>query len=246
MTSKFSIIQLETIDSTNNYATKLVHEKKAVDKQVIVTRDQTQGRGYSENAWVSEPNCNLMLSIVLFPQYLKTINQFYLSKAVSLAVTDFLANFSNNVTIKWPNDIYINDKKICGILIENSMMGDRFYHSVIGIGMNINQLSFSSKLPNPTSLALETRKTFDISEMLDLFLNALSVRLAELEQEQFDKLSANYLQHLYRLNKLAKFVEKSNTFDGTIVGIEELGQLIIAMPNGSKRNFLFKEIEYVL
>ncbi len=246
MSNSYLITHLESVDSTNNYATTLVNEKKAVDRQVVVAQFQTNGKGHSNNCWSSEKGKNLMISVILFPNYLKSIHQFKLSICISLAVCDFLSQFLKNIKIKWPNDIYVNDKKICGILIENSMMGNYFYHAVAGIGININQQEFDSILPNPTSVLLESNKQFDLDQMLHIFLSHLTARLTDLENQEFDKLTDNYISQLYRFNTESEFLENGNRFRALIVGIGEIGQLILKENNGHIRNFLFKEIEYII
>ena len=132
-----NIIKKNQISSTNTVAIELLKKEELPEGTIIWADEQTKGRGQRGNSWESEPGTNLTISIILFPHFLKAEDQFLLSKVTSLAITDYLANRFNQVTIKWPNDIYVANDKIAGILIENSIIGSSFEYAVIGIGLNI-------------------------------------------------------------------------------------------------------------
>ena len=155
-----------TLESTNSFLKQIIHSKEVKNGTIVSTKHQTTGRGQRNNVWESERNKNILMSFVFFPNNIPAENQFIISKAVSLSILDLLLKYKKNVKIKWPNDIYIDDKKIAGILIENSLRGSEISNSIIGIGLNINQTFFSNKLPNPTSLKLETNKNYKTEEIL--------------------------------------------------------------------------------
>ena len=135
---------------------QLIKNTEVAEGTVVLAKEQTSGRGQVNNTWESSYGDNLLMSIVLYPEFLHAGNQFLLSKFVSLAIVDFLSYYLENVTIKWPNDIYVGNKKIAGVLIENSLRGAFISSSVVGIGLNVNQTEFSSSIPNPTSLKNES------------------------------------------------------------------------------------------
>ena len=160
------LIFLKNLPSTNTYAASLVKEKEVSEGTIIYTNYQSAGRGQGWNKWESEENKNLLISIILFPSMIKPAEQFLLSMAVSLGICDFLDLYTTTISIKWPNDIYVNNDKIAGILIENSIMGDLIEHTIAGIGININQSKFLSDAPNPVSLTNLTGGQFDLSQCL--------------------------------------------------------------------------------
>lgn len=146
------IIRLEETTSTNNYLRGLVGKESLPEGSIVVTEYQTAGRGQVGNTWESEPGKNLMFSIILYPDFLPANRQFLISQIAALSVKETLDAYVDGITVKWPNDIYWRDKKICGMLIENDLTGHSLYCSVIGIGININQREFLSDALNPVSL----------------------------------------------------------------------------------------------
>ncbi len=159
------ITVIDNIASTNDYANKLIENNKFIDGQIILAKNQSNGKGQQNNIWESDAGKNITCSIITKPSFVPLEEQFLLSKAISLGVRDFLLIHTKEVSIKWPNDIYIGDKKIAGILIENIIMGDKMETSVIGIGININQEIFSDNIPNPTSLKMTEKRDFNIEEL---------------------------------------------------------------------------------
>lgn len=141
---------LESVDSTNNYAK--ANAASLPSPTMVVAREQTAGRGQRGNSWESEPGANLTFSVfVRLPEF-PARRQFAVSEAVALAVADTLGVFGVQAKVKWPNDIYVGDRKICGILIEHALMGAELMHTVIGVGINVNQKRFLSPAPNPVSM----------------------------------------------------------------------------------------------
>jgi BirA family transcriptional regulator, biotin operon repressor / biotin---[acetyl-CoA-carboxylase] ligase len=237
------IIKIATLDSTNTYAATL--PKDLAEGTIIWALDQTAGRGQADNKWESEPGKNLTFSIILHPTFLSPIHQFYLSKVISLAVVDFVALFTDNVSIKWPNDIYVVDKKIAGILIENAIEGETISQSVAGIGININQQKFSAYAPNPLSLKQLTNKEFDLEEMLDLQYDLIAYRYSLLKENKLKIIDENYHDALYQLNVTKQYLAYGKIFSGNIVGVEANGTLLICDESKKIHKFLHKEVEYL-
>ena len=155
------IIRLEETTSTNNYLRGLVGKESLPEGSIVVTEYQTAGRGQVGNTWESEPGKNLMFSIILYPDFLPANRQFLISQIAALSVKETLDAYVDGITVKWPNDSYWHDQKICGMLIENDLTGHSLYCSVIGIGININQREFLSDALNPVSLVQITGREYD-------------------------------------------------------------------------------------
>ena len=206
------------------------------------------------NKWTSASGENLTFSILLYPgkggnPKVNAIGQFSLSIVSSLSVIDFLSSKNVQANIKWPNDIYVRNKKICGMLIENSLSGTEVSSSIIGIGINLNQTSFSPELMNPTSLYLITGTRNEPETALEEFLETFKENLCMLESEEnFDTLRNRYLDRLYRYGKEENYHDCINDedFKGTIKGISEEGLLLMEMPDKSVRRFAFKELSYII
>jgi len=260
-------IEVEKTDSTNSYLARLmISHPTSFDKEqgvfegtVVLTNNQEQGRGQRGATWESEPNKNLTLSILLHPIFLRPNEQFQLNKAVSLGVADFVSSIlslstsvnadsyrkgEERVRIKWPNDIYIGDKKVAGILIENFVSGDKLQQSIIGIGLNVNQVKFSAKLPNPTSLKIVAEKEFDLGECLAQLCSWVEKRYLELRTNHLSRIDNDYLQNLYRIGEWANYNCKGEIIKARITGITKVGKLILET---EKRNILecdFKEVVF--
>ena len=175
MESKTDIIWLERVDSTNDEARR--HISEIDNLSVVSALEQTKGRGQRGNRWSSQPGENLTFSLVVKDFRIKANEQSAISQTTALSLTDLLSRHEIKARIKWPNDIYAGDEKICGILIENSLKGSEIDWSIIGIGLNVNQTIFPSDLPNPTSMSLENRGA-DIEallvEYMDIFISRAS------------------------------------------------------------------------
>ena len=240
----------DQIDSTNNRAAQ--NQYGAGD--VIIAESQSAGRGQRGNTWNSLAGQNLTFSVVLQPDFLLAERQFQISKTAALAVADTIADLGLTPAIKWPNDIYIGNRKVTGILIENDLCGAYLCRSVIGIGLNVNQTDFDPSLPNPTSLAQKSGHPFDRADIFIRFYQHLANRYRMLTQEETSdnhtsQIDTDYLNRLYRLNKEHSFVDgrTGEHFIGTITGIRPGGDLEVRIATtGQLRTFLFKEIEYVI
>ena len=241
----YKIIKLKKIDSTNNFAKLLFeyYKLEELDRTVICTQQQTNGRGTGNNKWISEPGKNLTFSIIYAPQNLPLDQIFYLSKTISCGIVDFLQMLGIKAKIKWPNDIYVNDKKICGILIENSILGHRIHYSIIGIGLNVNQTHFPGDL-NATSIKLILNQEIELSWALEQLLDKIFYWLDTLEQNKFDQIDQFYLDHLYLLGKKAAFRRDGHILDAKIIGVDNFGRLILQTSDTqSYQTFNQKEIE---
>ena len=246
-----NIIKLRTVDSTNKYLQELIFSgKKLSDGDTYLAHLQTGGQGMGNNRWESEAGKNLTFSIFIEPAFLAADKQFMLNKSVSLALYDFVRNKipDKSVTIKWPNDIYIENSKVSGILINHTIQGNHILNSIIGIGININQKQFISNAPNPTSLIHHLSYESDLDDCLNDVCNNLNFRFQQLTRGEYEKLNIDYEHALLTLNKFHSFkvTDSNEIILGKITGVTNYGQLIVTDKNGEKREFGFKEIEFVI
>lgn len=239
------IIRLDTTDSTNNYANSQIRGKEVPEGTVFLTYEQTAGRGQLKNFWESEPGENLTFSIVIYPDFLEIRHQFMLSKVVVLGIYKALNKYIDRLSVKWPNDIYAGNKKLGGILIENSIMYGLLKSSVIGIGLNINQTVFKSNAPNPVSLQNLTNKHYDCETILAEVLAGINWYYYLLRSGEERKIDEEYISQLYRLNETCKFRSEESVFEGKIIGVNEIGQLLIRRSDGKILDFHFKEVEFL-
>ncbi len=241
-----NLIVLEETESTNNYANRLISEGEVANGSVVLSYYQKSGRGQRGNTWESAPGKNLLASIILFPKFLPPGRQFYLSKITSLAIVDLLREHTRKITIKWPNDIYVSNKKIAGILIETSVLGNQFHSAVAGVGLNLNQEIFSSELPNPVSLKLLTGSDFEIAETAIQLRDIFMKWYQKLEKRNISEIDTAYHENLFRMNEWAVFQKDESRFEARIVGTGEYGQLILEERSGNQSSYMFKEIEFVI
>ena len=246
MIANKNFIFLTEVESTNNYANHLVLSKAADEGTVVLAQHQKKGRGQQGNSWESEAGKNLLASFILFPEFLTAANQFYLSKIISLALVDFLKPETENVTVKWPNDIYIQNRKVAGILIENSVKGRFLSSSIIGIGLNLNQLEFVSDAPNPVSLKQITAKNYDVEKVAVQIWEHFNIWYGKLQTGHFKEIDTAYFKTLFRGNEWSLFSKQGKFFEAKIIGIGEFGQLILEARNGTISKYMFKEVEFVL
>jgi BirA family biotin operon repressor/biotin-[acetyl-CoA-carboxylase] ligase len=240
------IIYIFEIDSTNNYLKSLLLKQKVEEGTIISADFQTGGRGQRGNGWVSEKGKNLLFSIVLYPDTVEANEQFVISQIVSLAVADCLRKYTDNVAIKWPNDIYCGDKKICGILIENILEGNKIKESVCGIGININQESFDNSAPNPVSLKQITGKDYKPDIILEEMRSILFSYYEKLKAGEIQIISENYKKSLFRKTGYHLFNDNTNDFIARIKNVASDGMLVLETESGDERRFAFKEVKYVL
>ena len=251
-----SIHWFDTVDSTN---TRLMNDKAELpDKTVYAARFQTAGRGQKGNRWESRPGENLTFSILLKPDGIAAAEQFILSEIVALGLVDYLAGQGVPATIKWPNDIYAGDRKICGTLIEPVLSDSKVAAAIAGIGLNMNQRVFDPSLPNPTSLSLQTGKTYDVEGELPKLLACIFSYYDRLyspyARNGFD---AFYLERLYRRGEWHLFEELPASdipaehraglrIEARILGIDPKARLLLEHRDGTVHAYGSKEIKYVL
>ncbi len=245
------ITHFKNIDSTNSYLQNLLDKGEDVADNVVVTDFQTSGKGQGKNVWQSEDGKNLLFSIALDMSFLKAEDQFLLTQMVSVAMINVLKNYlpEENLFIKWPNDIYFNNKKIAGILIKNEIKGIMLGTSIIGIGLNVNQTDFNESLPNPISMKMITGKDYDLEEVLMEVAKSQSRRVAELQRQQStvnsQQLIANsYINHLYRYNQWAFYEHEGEVKEMMITGYDRFGRLILKEKNDREVVCDLKEIVF--
>jgi BirA family biotin operon repressor/biotin-[acetyl-CoA-carboxylase] ligase len=246
---KYNIIEIDETESTNRFVSEMISTTGLAEGTVISAKFQLAGKGAGDNSWESEAGKNLLISIILKPEFLSLHNQFMLNIIASLGVHDMIAQLCGNaaaIKIKWPNDIYAENKKIAGMLVENAIMGDTFMYTILGIGLNINQEIFVSDAPNPVSLKNITGKEYDLKECLSLLCSKIDKRYKQLKEMQYNKLSAEYLSSLYRKGEDAKYIYKEQVISAVIIGVSDEGKLILKTPNNELIKCDFKEIEFVI
>ena len=245
----FEWIRLHSTDSTIDF---LKHYRPVSPKDMIlVTADfQTAGRGQAGNSWESEAGKNLLFGLLFHPREVEANRQFILSQAVALSICETLSDYTEDIRIKWPNDIYWKDKKICGILIENDLSGHHIRRSIAGIGININQEVFNSDAPNPVSLKQITGKEHDRYEILAHILRRVQIYYNSLQMEDFavysDEISTRYARSLFRRRGLHPYEDANGKFLARLLRVEQDGRFVLEDEGGSEREYLFKEVQYIL
>lgn len=238
------LLWLPACASTNSEAQALIVQNRASDGCTIITDFQTAGRGQRGNHWQGAPAENLMLSVVWQPTFLAATEQFRLSQAVALGVHDWAATLLSTdakLKLKWPNDLYYGDQKLGGILIENTLSGPKIQYSIIGIGMNINQLAFP--MATATSFSAVTGRAYVRETLAARLLECLERRYLQLRAGQVGTLRRDYLQALYRYQESHNFIVNGQTVSGQIVGVENDGRLAVAIGNELRR-FGLQEIRH--
>lgn len=242
---RLKITYLTKTSSTNDYAKALLVDGRPEEYTIIQAGMQTNGKGHGGNRWESSPGDNILMSMILYPVWLDIAEQFNLSMAVALGITDFLRGIipMENIRVKWPNDIYVGDKKIGGILINNEIMGNSFDHMIIGIGINVNQDKFSEGIPNPVSLKMITGKKYGILILVQTLAAYLMRRIDQL-RDNSEIIRKSYHQQLLGMSEWRRFSYQGRTIDGMIKGINEFGNLLVITEKGEIVCDL-KEIEFL-
>jgi BirA family transcriptional regulator, biotin operon repressor / biotin---[acetyl-CoA-carboxylase] ligase len=240
-----AIINLESVDSTNNYAANLVRLSQPPEGTVITAQHQTSGRGQRHASWESTNGENLLCSIILYPKFIQAINQFSLSQAIALSVRELVENeIQKEVSIKWPNDIIVENKKIAGILIENSWMDARLNSCICGIGINLNQMHFETS--NAISVRYITKRIWDVNDCLVQFIDILEKYYLRLKSENYVEISNAYHSHLFRKDIRSRFIFENNEIEATILGVDLHGRLKIQPSAGEIVFCDLKEIAMIL
>lgn len=242
-----TIIKLDTVDSTNNYAATLLNETKVVNGTVILAKNQTQGKGQMGNVWHVEPNVNLTFSIVLSDVKIPISKQFLLSVWATVSISQFLEQHCNIAnSIKWPNDILAtNSKKICGILIENSLRGDKLSNAIVGVGINVNQTHFPHEISG-TSIAIENQQVVNLEESFKALLSCFNSNYVLLQQLDEKKLYALFYSKLLGYTTPLSFEDSNGFFVGSIQGVSASGRVQIKDEQEVLREYAFKEVKFIL
>jgi BirA family transcriptional regulator, biotin operon repressor / biotin---[acetyl-CoA-carboxylase] ligase len=236
------IFRFDELTSTNDKMRELLEENIPKHGAIVITGFQTNGRGQFENTWESEDCKNLLLSFFIEPNNISATEQVYINLFVSLSVFDFVNTyFPGRTKIKWPNDIYVDGKKIAGLLIENSIQGNIIKNSIIGVGLNINQEYFIAK--NATSFYALSANELSLELMFNELINCFNFRFEELSLPIKSKLLDDYLNVMFRKNILAKYNINGHIIDGEIIGIDHVGRLKLVV-EGELKTVTFKEISY--
>jgi BirA family transcriptional regulator, biotin operon repressor / biotin---[acetyl-CoA-carboxylase] ligase len=237
------VVYLPKCHSTNSIATQLAEIEHVNEGAVVITDEQLAGRGQRGNTWESEAGKNIMMSVVLKPTFLRPSQQFFLNIIVSIAVKQTLSEFGlKHVKVKWPNDIYAGNKKVTGILIESTLRGSMIETSVVGIGLNVNQLVFTTE--KATSMALEMGNNLNKEHVLEKLSRNIESLYLQLKGGASEKLKSDYLKSMIGWEERRSYRDKEGTFEGEILDVSELGKLRIER-GGNVKEYDLKEIEFV-
>ena len=242
---KVEIIELQEVDSTNNYLTKYKSAAQA-DLVVAVADYQSAGRGQGTNRWESERGKNLLFSMLIHPVMVPVARQFLLSMAGALALKMAIGSYVDDITLKWPNDIYWKDRKISGTLIETSLGNGHIKNCIFGVGIDVNQQEFKSDAPNPVSLRQILGHDVDRKELLDKVIKAFEKCYSLVVEGDYIDLTALYHDSLYRKHGFWKFRDAEGEFEAAIVEVEDNGHLILRDREGVMREYAFKEVEFII
>lgn len=207
---------------------------------------QTAGRGQKGTFWESAPDQNLLFGFIFHPESIPASRQFALSEALALAVADTLSQYISSVCIKWPNDIYWEDRKICGMLLEHDLCGSHIATTLTGVGLNVNQEIFKSDAPNPVSLRQITGTEIAAGQLLQHILCQFTAYYRLLQKGQYSLVHRHYMERLYRRNGLHSYRDRNGTFQAEITDISPLGVLTLRRPDGSLHHYAFKELSYLI
>ncbi len=242
-----NVVRLGRVDSTNNYARDLIRDKTSIEGTIIVADEQTEGRGQRSNSWLTEPNKNLTCSYILKPVFLAAKDQFLLSACVALAVFETVSHFvvNHDIRIKWPNDVLIDDRKVAGILIENSLRGTMLETSIVGIGLNVNQHVFQQGL-NATSLSSLVEEDIELDKVLEKLSECVEKYYFQLREGKFEAILRNYNDHLFAANKPRMMSINGHSELVKIAGAKHSGELELQRADGTHTLHQHHEIAWNL
>lgn len=238
-------IEFTTIESTNNYAMGLVKQGVATHGMAVFAHAQTKGKGQRGKLWSTQPDKNIILSLLLDASHLNISKQFELIATIAVATHEFLNTYIlDNTTIKWSNDLYWRDRKAGGILIENVINGMNWQWSIVGIGININQTEFDETAKNPVSLKQITGKEFNPVALAKELCSYIQIKYTELLQGDFAQILHQYNQALYKKNESVTLKKDARVFSATVKQVNEWGQLKI--DNAAETVLNFGEVEWII
>tara|TARA_B110000483_G_scaffold241929_1_gene326218 strand:+ start:1038 stop:1787 length:750 start_codon:yes stop_codon:yes gene_type:complete len=236
------IIKLNSVDSTNNYTAKLVNETNISFGTVIMADFQTRGKGQRSSYWKSEKGLNLLISIYFDSSFLIFENVFYLSKAIALAIRECVEKIiGTQVLIKWPNDILVNGSKISGVLIENQWKNEKLMSSIIGVGLNVNQVVFPGE-DNILSLNNLTSKVYNLNSILKSLCLCLDTQFSRLRNFDFFEIDCQYHSFLFNYNQWSNYEKNNINFKGKLIKVDSFGKMVLELENGENKSFDLKEI----
>ncbi len=239
------LYRLDHTTSTNDDA----KDAKYSHGDIIWAEHQSSGRGQRGHTWLSEEGLNLTFSVVLEPRFLPISRQFQISRIAALALCDTMRDYGIDTKIKWTNDIYVEDRKLVGILIENRLQGTTLARMIIGIGINVNQREFDPSLPNPTSMVGEIGCDEDLNreEVLQKFHNHIMSLYETLQRGDDQEIINRYHTQLYRLGEWHSYRHADGTlFEGIIEGVKDSGELIIRNQDNTSREYAFRDVEFII
>ena len=245
---RFDILQLDELPSTNLFLVDLEELRPMPEGTVVVAKRQTAGIGQSGNSWSSEAGKNLTFSLLLRPTFLPTQSQFQLHKVLSIAVLQTLQELlpdHNDISIKWPNDIYVGNRKICGMLVNNKISGCTYTLAVCGIGLNVNQTAFDPSIPNPTSLKTVAGKDFELFDVLQLLLHNIGVWYNVLKTGDNATIDDTYFSDMLNFGKPSRYLHHGKTITATITGTDKFGRLLLQTDYNEAIICDIKEIKYL-
>lgn len=241
----FEWIELTETDSTNNFL-KNYRPVRSKELTLVSADYQSQGRGQIGNRWEAEAGKNLLFSLGMHPVNVDARQQFVLSQAIALSVCKALGEHTSGLSIKWPNDIYWRDRKICGILIENTLTGHAIETSIAGVGVNVNQSEFRSDTPNPVSLkqitGKETERVFILARIVELFTGYYG----HIRNGDFGMIAEEYGRLLYRRTGFHPYEDADGHFEAELHGVEPTGHLLLKDRSGRLRRYAFKEVRFLI
>jgi len=243
---EFYHTHFDCLPSTNTHATDLIAKSNPIPGTVISTYNQTDGNGQIGRKWYSDVNKNITTSIILCPSFLSIDKVFYLNIVLSLAVRSVIARLTEcEITIKWPNDIYYQNKKLAGLLIQQSLLGKKIVNTVLGYGVNVNQIEFPSHLPNPISIYNIYGVKYDLDQVQKELLQSVEVYYSQLLQHKYVELKKEYLSYMYGRGEVREFVAEGERFSAEILGIDTTGKLSLNR-NGKIFHFELNQIQYII
>lgn len=240
-------IHLPETESTNKYAKEVYSETR---DSLISTDHQTAGRGQRGNSWESEANKNLLFSLIIRPKGIPATEQFAICELISVAICEVLEHYTSDIRIKWPNDIYYQDKKLCGILIEHDLEGVHLSRTIIGVGLNVNQKHFVGDAPNPISLyqilGHEVERESLLKNIAEHFMELYHQYTSPIPTLHRTALHEHYTHLLYRRDEETLYQDAGGPFIATLHNVENDGHLILVDQLGKRHSYLFKEVSYII
>lgn len=249
-TTSNSIIILDEVGSTNSYLMDMLSSDQDLPQLfAVMARSQTSGRGQRGNSWFANPSSELTCSILLRDGSLSPSEQYAVCELAAYGLLKTIARYlpeeqKRKLSIKWPNDIYFEDKKIAGILIEHSITGSVIDYSVLGIGLNLNETNFPPELPNPISLKQITGEDYNPEEVLRRLIKRFGFMLEEFLVGNYAEVHRNYMRRLYRRKGLHRYTDHEGSFLASIKNVLPSGQIILEREDGTVSTYAFKEVQF--